>query len=147
MPHVRQSIRDNIKTTLTGLTTTGSRVYVSRVYPLTDDNLPGLAIYTADESDEYAVMGPPRMIFRTLNVNVEAYVRGNSAYDNQIDTICSEIEVALATDTTRGGYAKDTKVLSMDAEFSGDGDQPVARATLRVQVMYATKENNPTTAV
>ena len=69
MPHVRQSIRDNIKTTLTGLTTTGSRVYVSRVYPLTNDNFPGLAIYTADESDEYAVMGPPRTIFRTLNVN------------------------------------------------------------------------------
>ncbi len=147
MPHVRQSIRENIETTLTGLTTTGSRVFASRVYPIAADNLPGLAIYTSDENSEYATVGLPRTQIRTLSVTVEAYVRGNSNYDDSLDTICSEIEVALYTDLTRGGYAKDTKVTAMDAEFSGEGDQPVARATLRIQVEYVTKENDPTTAV
>lgn len=147
MPHVRQSIRENIETTLTGLTTTGSRVFASRVYPIAADNLPGLAIYTSDENSEYATVGLPRTQIRTLSVTVEAYVRGNSNYDDSLDTICSEIEIALYTDLTRGGHAKDTKVTAMDAEFSGEGDQPVARATLRVQVEYVTKENDPTTAV
>jgi len=147
MAHVRQLIRENIETTLTGLTTTGSRVFVSRVYPIAADNLPGLALYTMDESSEYTTTGLPRTVMRQLSVNVEAYVRGNTNYDDSLDTICSEIEVALYTDLTRGGYAKDTKVTSMDSEFSGEGDQPVARATLRVEVVYATKENDPTTAV
>jgi hypothetical protein len=147
MPHVRQSIRENVETTLTGLTTTGSRVYASRVFPLAADKLPGLAIYSSDESTEYVTTGLPRTQLRTLSINVEAYVRGNSNYDDSLDTICSEIEAALYTDGTRGGYAKDTKITAMDSEFSGDGDQPVARATLRVEVEYATKENDVTTAV
>lgn len=147
MAHVRQLIRENIETTLTGLTTTGSRVFVSRVYPIAADNLPGLAIYSSDESTEYVTTGLPRTQLRTLSINVEAYVRGNSNYDDSLDTICSEVEVALYTDGTRGGYAKDTKITAMDSEFSGDGDQPVARATLRVEVEYATKENDVTTAV
>lgn len=147
MPHVRQSIRENVETTLTGLTTTGSRVYASRVFPLAADKLPGLAIYSSDESTEYVTTGLPRTQLRTLSINVEAYVRGSSNYDDSLDTICSEIEAALYTDGTRGGYAKDTKITAMDSEFSGDGDQPVARATLRVEVEYATKENDVTTAV
>lgn len=147
MPHVRQSIRENVETTLTGLTTTGSRVYASRVFPLAADKLPGLAIYSSDESTEYVTTGLPRTQLRTLSINVEAYVRGTSNYDDSLDTICSEIEAALYTDGTRGGYAKDTKITAMDSEFSGDGDQPVARATLRVEVEYATKENDVTTAV
>jgi hypothetical protein len=92
-------------------------------------------------------MGSDRTQFRRLSVNVEAYVQGNTGYDDSLDTICSEIEVALYSDLTRGGYAKDTKITAMDAEFSGDGDQPVARATLRVEVEYATQESDPTTAV
>ena len=44
--HVRQQIREEIGTTLTGLTTTGSRVYQSRVYPLESGGTPALLIYT-----------------------------------------------------------------------------------------------------
>jgi len=39
--HVRQQIRERLATDLTGLTTTGRRVYQSRVYSLEDGNLPG----------------------------------------------------------------------------------------------------------
>ena len=47
--HVRQQIRERIGTTLTGLTTTGSNVFESRVYPLEDSKLPALIIYTKSE--------------------------------------------------------------------------------------------------
>lgn len=42
---LRKQIRDNVVTTLTGLSTTGSRVYASRVYPMAAANLPGLCVY------------------------------------------------------------------------------------------------------
>ena len=92
-------------------------------------------------------MGRPRTQIRRLSVAIEIYVKGVSNYDDTLDTICVEVEEALATDITRGGNAKDTNVLTMDAEFSGDGDQPVARATLTVEVFYNTKENDVETAV
>ena len=47
--HLRQQIRERIGTTLTGLSTTGSNVFQSRVYPLEDTNLPALVIYTKSE--------------------------------------------------------------------------------------------------
>lgn len=147
MAHVRKSIRDNVVTTLTGLTTTGGNIYRTRVYPLAEDKLPGLAIYTRDESTGYETMGIPRTQIRNLTVSVEIYVKGTSNYDDTLDTICVEIEEALYTDLTRGGYAKDTNISNMDAEFSGEGDQPVARATLTLDITYATKENDVETAV
>ena len=52
MAHVRQQLRERAATTLTGLTTTGSRVYQSRIYPLGAANLPGLLIYTKSEASE-----------------------------------------------------------------------------------------------
>ena len=142
MSHVRKSIRDNIVTTLTGLSTTGSNVYRSRVYPLAASKLPGLTIYTKSEEAEYSTNIRPRTLFRTLTVIIEAYVQGLSDYDSQIDTIAVEVEEALSTDVTRGGYAKDTQIVSFDAEYSGEGDIPVASATFTVQVVYSTKEND-----
>jgi hypothetical protein len=147
MAHVRKSIRDNIVTTLNGLTTTGSNIYRTRVYPLAESKLPGLAIYTRDETTGYDTIGLPRTQIRNLTVAVEIYVKGTSNYDDTLDIICTEIEEALYTDLTRGGNAKDTNIISMDAEFSGEGDQPVARATLTLAITYATKENDVETAV
>ena len=53
MAHVRQSIRDNIVTAVTGLSTTGSNVFRSRVYPLGTNKLPALYVYSNAETVEY----------------------------------------------------------------------------------------------
>ena len=50
--HIRQQIREYFGTTLTGLTTTGSNVYESRVYPIENAKLPALVIYTKSETSE-----------------------------------------------------------------------------------------------
>jgi len=142
MAHVRKLIRDNIETTLTGLATTGANVYQTRVYPIAEDRLPGLAIYTSSEATEYATLTPPRTQLRTLSVSVDVYAKAVTAYDDLLDAACVEIEEALYTDRTRGGNAKDTRIIAFDSDFSGDGDQPVARATLTVEVDYVTIEND-----
>ena len=54
--HVRQQIRERVGTVLTGLTTTASRVFESRVYALQDSELPALLIYTKTEDSEPLVM-------------------------------------------------------------------------------------------
>lgn len=147
MAHVRQLIRDNLVSILTGLTTTGARVYPSRVYPLSEAALPGLAIYTQSETVEYLTVNSPRTLQRSLTAQVEVYVRGVGNFDDSIDTICAEIEAALFSDVTLGGLAKDARVESFDVEFSGEGDQPLARATLTIGISYRTTEGAPGTAV
>lgn len=142
MAHVRKTIRDNVTTTLTGLTTTGSRVYQTRLFPLATAKLPGLCIYTSSENTEYATIGRPRTQIRQLEVVVEAYVKGASNLDDTIDTISVEVEEAIAADPSRGGGAKDTQITGFDVEYDGDGDQSVGVARFTISVTYVTVEND-----
>ena len=146
MSHVRQQIRDDIVSTLTGLTTTGSNVFRSRIFPLEETNLPALCIYTKSETSEYDTIGLPRSVNRVLDVAVEAYVKGVSNYDNTLDTIAVEVEEAIAADITLGGVAKDAKITAFEADFAGDGEQPVAVGRFTVTVEYRTVENDVETA-
>ena len=70
MAHYRQQIRERVATTLTGLATTGSNVFQSRVYPLENNKLPCLLVYTTEEASEPIVMTPPRTIEKMLNLKV-----------------------------------------------------------------------------
>lgn len=139
MAHVRKLIRDNIKTTLTGLTTTGSNVFASRVYPIQSARMPGLCIYTSSEQIEALTIKPPRGLIRSLEVSVEAYIE-NALPDDVLDTISAEIEAAMAADITRGGNAKDTKLTSFEADFAGEGEKPVVVGRFIYEILYSTTE-------
>ena len=143
MAHARQAIREQVGTTLTGLSTTGSNVFQSRVYPLQESNLPALLIYTKEESSEAIVMGSNRVIERELTLAVEAYVKTNSNSDDTIDTIAEEVETAIGADSTLNNKAKDVFLVSTDINYVGEGENPVAVATLNFLVSYCTDENDP----
>lgn len=147
MAHVRKLIRDNITTTLTGLATTGSNVYQTRLFALGENKLPAICIYTKSEATEYSTITPPRSQMRNLDVNVEFFVKGTANIDNSLDQIALEIEEALYTDLTRGGYAKDTTITDFEADYTGDGEQSVGVGRFTVQVVYVTLENDIETAV
>jgi hypothetical protein len=147
MAHVRKLLRDSVTSALTGLATTGNKVYQSRVYPIAPDKLPGLLIYSRAETTEYQTIGVPRLQLRATSFTVEAYVKGTTGYDNTIDQICLEIEEALYANRTLGGNAQDVMITGFEADFNGDGDQPVSRATLTIEVQYQTLEDNPDVAV
>ena len=146
MAHVRKQIRDSIVTALTGLDTIGANVFQSRVYPISSGSLPALTIYTKSESQEYATMTKPRTIERTLTVSVDSYVQAVTGYDDSLDQIAVEIEDAITADATLGGLAKDVRIVSYESDYSGDPDQPVAHATITIDVDYVTIENDPEVA-
>lgn len=147
MSHLRKQIRDNVITAVTGLATTSTRVYASRVYPLAADKMPGLCVYTNDETVEISTLNKPRLQTRTLQVIVEAYALAISGLNDSLDQICLEVEEALNVDVTRGGKAKDTQVKSIETEFSGDGEKPAGIARITVSVIYQCRENDLETAV
>ena len=73
MAHARQSIRDNVVTTVTGLSTTGTNVFRSRVYPLGEYKLPALCVYTAAEEVEYNRLSQPRDVDRTVEAPCQGH--------------------------------------------------------------------------
>tara|TARA_R110001606_G_scaffold219784_6_gene367685 strand:- start:3290 stop:3733 length:444 start_codon:yes stop_codon:yes gene_type:complete len=146
MAHVRNQIRDAIVTAVTGLTTTGTNIFRSRVFPLETTKLPALCVFTKSEDVEFDTLHIPRSINRVLDVAVEAYVTGTANYDNTLDTIAVEVEEALSADVTLGGKSKDLQVIAFEADYIGDGEQTVAVGRFTVQVQYRTLENDVETA-
>lgn len=135
VPVIKQ-IRDAVVTELTGLTTTGANVYASRVWPMGEDKLPGLIVYTIKEESEPATFSGGRdSYYKSLEVGIEAHVKGASS-DDTVDTICAQVEAALGDDHTLGNIAKDIYYTGIEIDLQGEGDKPVAVATLTYSAEY-----------
>ena len=146
MAHLRQSIRERIATDVTGLTTTGSNVFQSRVYPIEDSKLPCLLVYTTSEDSEVTEMASPRPMTRTLNVVVQGVV-GATTPDDTLDLISKEVEVALAGDVTINSLANNSFLSSTEIEFNADGAKPIGTVILNYIVEYRNLDNNPESAI
>ena len=146
MAHLRQSIRERIATDVTGLTTTGSNVFQSRVYPIEDSKLPCLLVYTTSEDSEVTEMASPRPMTRSLNVIVQGVV-GATTPDDTLDLISKEVEVALAGDVTVNSLANNSFLSSTEIEFNADGAKPIGTVILNYIVEYRNLDNNPESAI
>ena len=146
MAHLRQSIRERIATDVTGLTTTGSNVFQSRVYPIEDSKLPCLLVYTTSEDSEVTEMASPRPMTRTLNVVVQGVV-GATTPDDTLDLISKEVEVALAGDVTINSLANNSFLSSTEIEFNAEGAKPLGTVILNYIVEYRNLDNNPESAI
>ena len=136
MAHKRQLIRERVATTLTGLSTTGSNVFQSRVYPIENTKLPCLLIYTREETSEPLTTNPPRAIEKILSLVVEAYVKANANYDDTIDTITEEVEEALYGDRLINDLALDSFLVNTDISYNGEGDNPLGIVVMTFQITY-----------
>lgn len=146
--HLRRQIREAIVTALTGLTTTGARVFASRVYPLEAADLPGLLITTLSELSGPIDMGEPRTLERSVTLEVAAIAKSTADLDDVLDQICKEVEVALAMPVTAlAGIAKSITLTATDIEVMGSGEQPFGRARLSYTVDYYAAENAPDVAL
>ena len=136
MAHKRQLIRERVATTLTGLSTTGSNVFQSRVYPIENTKLPCLLIYTREETSEPLTTNPPRVIEKILSLVIEAYVKANANYDDTIDTITEEVEEALYGDRLINNLALDSFLVNTDISYNGEGDNPLGIVVMTFQITY-----------
>tara|TARA_A100001201_G_scaffold141134_1_gene135812 strand:+ start:693 stop:1139 length:447 start_codon:yes stop_codon:yes gene_type:complete len=145
--HLRRQIRERAATTLTGLTTTGSNVFQSRVYPMESAGLPGLCIYTTEETVEMQSMGGTRNVSRDLTLIVEGYATDSANVDDTLDQIGKEIEVAMSGDITLNDLAQDSYLSSVEITLSGDGSTGIGKITHSYTVVYQNAENAPDAAL
>lgn len=147
--HVRRQIREAIATLLTGLPTTGANIFQSRIYALQESELPGLRIYTQDESVEPMSIHAPMTQERTLELMVEAVVAQTVDLDDKLDAICMEIEIALGGSLTQVqmGGAETLILRSTAIELSGEGQKPTGIARMIYEASYFTNSNAPDVAL
>lgn len=143
MAHARKVIRDAVATILTGLNSSGSNVFPTRIYPVDDNNLPAICIYTLSEDSELTSVQPRKMA-RRLDLVIEAVAKANDVLDDTLDLIAEEIETAMALDYTLGVGAKDCVLASTKIAMRGEGEKATGSVVLTYSVMYRTLAANAT---
>lgn len=146
--HLRRQIREAIATAVTGLATTATRVFQSRVYPLERaGDLPGLLVFSLTESSEGSSLGAPRLMTRVLRVQVVAVAEATADLDDTLDQICKEVEIALAMPCAAlAGIAKSITLSATDIELQGTSVRPVGQAAMTYEVVYIAAEDAPDVA-
>jgi hypothetical protein len=149
MPHARETLRDAVVTAVTGLSTTGARVFADRpqARPLLTSELPALMVTTGVEVVEVASIHTAPMLNRELEIQVIACARSASGLDDTMDDIALEVETVLGGGSLASGKA-DIALVAIEAPvFDASGDMPVAQQTMRFRVSYATAANAPGTLI
>ncbi|MFQ5510158.1 MAG: hypothetical protein ACE5FN_12620 [Leptospirillia bacterium] len=148
MPHVRTQIRNAVAVALTGLATTGPRVHPSRLWPLQQTDLPALLVYTTSDQADYerSTIGRPRLLWRDLELVVEARASGAAGLDDTLDRIEAEVTAALNLDPTLGGLSKDIDFAGAEIDLD-QAETPVGTNRMTFRVAYRHREDDPNTAI
>lgn len=142
--HVRKQLRDAVVTRVTGLPTTGARVYAHRAYPLERAKLPALRVYTASETAEIVTIHAPMIQDRSIEVRVEGVeAAAETSLDDTLDQIAKEVETALSTALTVGGASVTLTYTGCEIELSDDGDKPHGVVTLNFTARLFTASDAP----
>lgn len=140
--HLHRQIREAVETLLTGLTTTGSRVYANRLQPLADANLPGLRVFMDEEEVEVLTIHAPYMQDRKLSLIVECCAKANTTLDDTLDGSSKEVEAALSGGITLSGQVLPCVYAGMQFD-DALADKPVGVKRLRFFVTYTAMSNAP----
>ena len=145
--HLRRQIREEVAVNLlTGLSTTGSNVFQSHVYPLENADLPALCVYTQEEEVEVDAMGSPRICQSTLTLMVDGYAQHASTLDDVLDDIGKEVQVAMASDVGINSLVVDSYLSNVDISYSGEGNVPTGVIRHHYSVIYRFEEDAPDVA-
>lgn len=140
--HLHKQIRTALTTSLTGLTTTGARVYANRLQPMMEANLPGLRIFLDKEEAEGVTVHQPQLQDRSLVMVVECCAKETSGLDDALDQISKEVEIALAAGITI--TSKSLQVFYAGMEFTDEqSDKPVGIKRLQFTVPFTVMSNAP----
>jgi hypothetical protein len=149
MIHVRTQIRTAAAATLTGLATTGEKVFKSRMRPSEDDELPCLLVYCDDEPNiARQTAGKTPRLSRELLLVVKGLAKNGAGLDDELDAICLEVEKAISTNLTLGGLVRDGVWLtSINTTINEEMETTCGEIIMTFSATYSTNSNTPETAL
>lgn len=151
MSHVREQLIAAVVTRVTGLTTTGSRVYAQRPVEdtLTPAEIGAGALRVFDDGDEVEADGEFDAVYqrRRTRVVVDAVAKQNSGLAAQLRTICAEAETALGTALTVTGKSVQLFYQGCEMSDSAEGETVVGQARMRFDAILYTTAAAPETLI
>ena len=152
--HVARQILDQVVTTCTGLTSTGSNVFRSRVHTMVESSLPALLIYARedmlDEENSAMQTDGKKGNHYVLSVSIDAVEKDPSetTAENNLFTIRKEVQIALESDLTLSGKCKDLWLVEANIEDrTGSGDSPILTMMMVWNFLYRIKQGSPQTVL
>jgi len=132
--HARQQIREAFAAQITGLASSAP-VYQWRVHLIPIDVDLSIRVSTPDEDmQQDDALGVEHE--RTLTIRVELFVKASTDVDDVIDTLCLEVEHAIAADTTLGGLVYWCVPLSFTADTDASVELDSMMASMDFQTRY-----------
>lgn len=95
--HLHKQIRAAAATAITGLVTTGARVYANRLHPMEDTSLPGLRVSTDTDDVQPLTVHTPHVQQHRLTLAIECCARATTGLDDTCDQMQKEVEIVLAS--------------------------------------------------
>jgi hypothetical protein len=134
----REQILTAIAAALVGTTGVSTRIYRSRVEPITRGESPAIVIEPISDSAQQNTALPT--LDWSLVVRVAVIVRGNIP-DQLADPTVESLHAKLMADLTLGGYAIDVQPQSVNFELV-EADQPAGVIACDFLVRYRTNVAN-----
>ena len=142
MASKREQILAKIRTNLTGTTGVGTRIYRSRVEPMTRVETPSLVLEFV--TDEPTVNSATYLkLDWTLRVRVVVVVRSQTP-DTTADPTIESLHTKMVSDPTLGGLAIDVRPLTVTFDVI-EADQPAGVISCEYEVDYRSSYNDLST--
>ena len=142
MASKREQILAKIKTELAGTTGVGTRIYRSRVEPMTRDE--SLSLVIEFVTDEPTVNSATYLqIDWTLRVRIVVVVRSQTP-DTSLDPTVESLHSKIVADPTLGGLALDVRPATVSFDVI-EADQPAGIITCEYEVDYRSTYNDLST--
>ena len=142
MASKREQILAKIKSNLTGTTGVGTRIYRSRVEPMTRVETPSLVVEFV--TDEPTVNSATYLkLDWTLRVRIVVIVRSQTP-DTTADPTIESLHTKIVSDPTLGGLALDVRPLTVTFDVV-EADQPAGIISCEYEVDYRSSYNDLST--
>jgi len=134
----RETILAAIRTALTDTTGVGTRIYRTRVEPITREESPAIVVEPLNDTATQNTSLPT--LDWAMTVRVTVIVRGGTP-DQLADPIIESLHGKLMADLTLGGYAIDIQPISVTFNFA-DADGAAGEIQCDYRVLYRTSVTN-----
>ena len=146
-------IVDAIAARITGLALTGARAYTSRMWPLSEADLPAWRVFAVDEDVEPATVHQPFINNHALQVELRGVARAVASLDDTLNALASQAITALfsapvvpdALSALIGRIALTVRRIQRD--MATEGQAAVGLLTLTLRVEFRTLSTDPDTLI
>lgn len=141
--HARQQIREAFVLALADIP--GVTTYNGRVFPVYNETLPAIAVYSREESIETEntsgrVYGQQK---RTLVVSVQIYAKVQGVIDDALDGISEQVETEVFTDSGIASLLRCLDLATTEIEVDSGAENAVGVMTLNFECKYLTEDGSP----